>query len=45
MSGFRVPARALFLANLGAAVLVGLGAETIQTELTDPKNCASSCCD
>ena len=38
MSGFRVPARSLFLANLAAAVLVGLGAETIQTELTDPKD-------
>ena len=31
MHGFRVPARSLFLANLGAAVLVGLGTETIQT--------------
>jgi hypothetical protein len=34
MSWFRVPARSLFLANLGAAVLVGLGAETLWARMT-----------
>jgi Bacterial membrane protein YfhO len=38
MSGFRVPARALFLANLGGAVLAGLGVETIRSAMTEPKD-------
>ena len=33
MSWFRVPARSLFLANLAAAVLAGLGVETLAKEL------------
>jgi len=38
MDRFRVPARSLFLANLGAAVLCGLGVETLlkYTPLGDP---------
>ena len=35
MSWFRVPARALFLANLAGAVLAGLGVETLQKHMTD----------
>jgi hypothetical protein len=35
MSWFRVPARTLFLANLGGAVLAGLGVETLATRLAD----------
>jgi hypothetical protein len=34
MSWFRVPARSLFLANLAAAVLAGLGVETLERHLT-----------
>ncbi len=34
MSGFRVPARSLFLANLAAAVLAGLGMDTLLTRMT-----------
>jgi hypothetical protein len=34
MSWFRVPARSLFLANLGAALLVGLGAESLWARMT-----------
>ncbi len=45
MSGFRVPARSLFLANLAAAVLAGLGVETLRSVMTDPKDGASSPCD
>lgn len=33
MSGFRVPARSLFLANLAAAVLAGLGMDTLLTRM------------
>ncbi len=36
MSSFRVPARALFLANLAAAVLAGLGIEAIEERLAAP---------
>ena len=36
MSWFRVPARSLFLANLGCAVLVGLGVETLAIRIADP---------
>ena len=35
MNRFRVPARALFLANLGAAVLAGLGVEALGRLATD----------
>jgi hypothetical protein len=38
MSGFRVPARALFLANLAGAVLAGLGVETLRSVMTEPKD-------
>jgi hypothetical protein len=38
MSGFRVPARALFLANLGGAVLAGMGVETVRSVMTEPKD-------
>jgi len=38
MSGFRVPSRALFLANLAGAVLAGLGVETIRSVMTEPKD-------
>ena len=31
MSWFRVPARALFLANLAGAVLAGLGVDSLRT--------------
>ena len=34
MSWFRVPARALFLANVAGAVLAGLGVETLQKHMT-----------
>ena len=37
MNLFRVPARALFLANLAAAVLAGLGVEAIEERLAEPK--------
>ena len=36
MSWFRVPARSLFLANLGAAVLAGLGSQTLQRMMGRP---------
>jgi len=36
MSWFRVPARSLFLANLAAAVLVGLGVETLWIRMAGP---------
>jgi len=36
MSWFRVPARALFLANLAGAVLAGLGVETLRTRSAHP---------
>jgi hypothetical protein len=36
MSWFRVPARSLFLANLGAAVLSGLGIQTLQKLMGTP---------
>ena len=50
MSWFRVPARSLFLANLGAAVLAGLGIQTLQRVMGAPRQverlavrvCASS---
>ena len=35
MSWFRVPARALFLANVAGAVLAGLGVDTLQKKLTE----------
>jgi hypothetical protein len=35
MSWFRVPARSLFLASLGAAMLAGYGLEGLQTRLAD----------
>jgi hypothetical protein len=35
MSWFRVPARALFLANLAGVVLAGLGVETLRTRMAD----------
>lgn len=35
MAWFRVPARSLFLANLAAAVLAGLGIETLQVRMAD----------
>jgi hypothetical protein len=38
MSWFRVPARTLFLANLGAAVLAGLGVQTLALRLADRRN-------
>ena len=38
MSWFRVPARALFLANVAAAVLAGLGVETLRKHMTAPRN-------
>jgi hypothetical protein len=37
MSWFRVPARTLFLANLGAAVLAGLGIQTLAARLSEPR--------
>ena len=37
MSWFRVPARSLFLANLGWAVLVGLGIETLSIRIADAR--------
>jgi hypothetical protein len=37
MSLFRVPARSLFLANLGASVLAGLGVQTIAEQLAEPR--------
>jgi phage shock protein PspC (stress-responsive transcriptional regulator) len=37
MSLCRVPARSLFLANLGASVLAGLGAQTIAERLAEPR--------
>ncbi len=43
MSLFRVPARALFLANLGAAVLAGLGVQTIAERLAEPQRLAAVC--
>ncbi len=36
MAWFRVPARSLFLANLAAAVLAGLGIETLRRRMADP---------
>jgi len=36
MSWFRVPARSLFLANLGAAVLAGLGMQTLISVMGSP---------
>ena len=38
MSWFRVPARALFLANVAAAVLAGLGVETLRKHMTAPRD-------
>ena len=38
MSGFRVPSRALFLANLAGAVLAGLGVETLMSVINEPKD-------
>ena len=38
MSWCRVPARTLFLANLGGAVLAGLGAQTLATRLADRRD-------
>jgi hypothetical protein len=38
MSAFRVPARALFLANLAGAVLAGLGVETLRSAMTEPSD-------
>ncbi len=35
---FRVPARALFLANVAAAVLAGLGVEVLRTRCTRPRD-------
>ncbi len=35
MAWFRVPARSLFLANLAAAVLAGLGIETLRVRIAD----------
>ena len=35
MAWFRVPARSLFLANLAAAVLAGLGIETLRVRMAD----------
>ncbi len=37
MNGFRVPARTLFLANLAAAVLAGLGVQTMAKRLAQPQ--------
>src|SRR5207245_4940202 len=37
MGWFRVPARSLFLANLGGAVLAGLGIETLRAALREPR--------
>jgi hypothetical protein len=37
VSSFRVPARALFLANLGAAVLAGLGVQALAMRLAEPR--------
>jgi hypothetical protein len=37
MSWFRVPARALFLANLAGAVLAGLGVDALQRHMTLPR--------
>ena len=37
MSWFRVPARALFLANLAGSVLAGLGVDTLQTRMAEPQ--------
>jgi hypothetical protein len=37
MSWFRVPARSLFLASLGAAMLAAHGYEALEDRLTDPK--------
>jgi len=37
MSWFRVPARSLFLATLGGAVLAGLGVETLRIRMTAPR--------
>jgi len=36
MNWFRVPARSLFLATLGGAVLAGLGVETLRIRMTGP---------
>ena len=38
MSWFRVPARTLFLANLGGAVLAGLGVQALATRLADRRD-------
>jgi hypothetical protein len=46
MSWFRVPARSLFLANLGGAVLAGLGSQAVAARLADRRNwrrCAAWC--
>ncbi len=37
MNWFRVPARTLFLANLAAAVLAGLGVQTMAMRVAEPK--------
>ncbi len=37
VSSFRVPARSLFLANLGGAVLAGLGVQTLASRLSEPR--------
>ncbi|MFI5459454.1 MAG: hypothetical protein ACHRXM_28855 [Isosphaerales bacterium] len=46
MNCFRVPARSLFLAALGGAVLCGLGVETLRIRMTGPlgwRRCALRC--